>query len=91
MNAGTAIKLGQARGAAICACSRKGIEIFEYSPRKVKNMVTTNGAADKDLLQKEVKKKLNIRRKLEIDASDALGVAICHALMLTENQDIPSV
>ena len=91
VNAGTAIKLGQARGAAICACSRKGIEIFEYSPRKVKNMVTSNGAADKDLLQKEVKKKLNIRRKLEIDASDALGVAICHALMLTENQDIPSV
>ena len=91
VNAGTAIKLGQARGAAICACSRKGIEIFEYSPRKVKNMVTLNGAADKDQLQKEVKKKLNIRRKLEIDASDALGVAICHALMLTENQDIPSV
>ena len=91
VNAGTAIKLGQARGAAICACSRKGIEIFEYSPRKVKNMVTSNGAADKDLLQKEVKKKLNIRRKLEVDASDALGVAICHALMLTENQDIPSV
>ena len=35
VNAGTAIKLGQARGAAICACSRKGIEIFEYSPRTV--------------------------------------------------------
>ena len=62
---------------------------FQHSPRRVKNIATTNGAADKDLLQK-VKKKLNIRRKLEIDASDALGVAI-YALMLTENQDIPSV
>ena len=54
-------------------------------------MVTSKGAADKDLLQKEVKKKLNIRRKREIDASDALGVAICHALMLIEDKDIPSV
>ena len=91
VNAGTAIKLGQARGAAICACSREGIEIFEYSPRKVKNVVTSNGAADKIQLQKEVKKKLNIRRKLEIDASDALGVAICHALTLMENEDVISV
>ena len=91
VNAATAIKLGQARGAAICARSRSGIDIFEYSPRKVKNVVTSSGAADKDELQKYVKKRLNIRRKLEIDASDALGVAICHALMLMENEDISCV
>ena len=43
-------------------------------------IITGNGAADKDELQKFVKRKLNIRRKLEIDASDALGVALCHGI-----------
>tara|TARA_Y100000992_G_scaffold83177_1_gene53099 strand:+ start:1947 stop:2444 length:498 start_codon:yes stop_codon:yes gene_type:complete len=87
VNAGTAIKLGQARGAAICACSRLGIEVFEYSPRSVKMIVTENGAADKEELQTKVKKILNIRRKLEIDASDALGIAICHGITYFENPD----
>ena len=68
VNAGTAIKLGQARGAAVCACSRAGLEVFEYSPRTVKMVVTTNGASDKDELQKKVKSILKIRRKLEIDS-----------------------
>ena len=87
VNAGTAIKLGQARGAAICACSRAGLEVFEYSPRTVKMVVTTSGASDKEQLQKKVKSILKIRRKLEIDASDALGVAICHAMTYMENPD----
>ena len=85
VNAGTAIKLGQARGAAICACSRFGLEIFEYSPRRVKMIVTDSGASDKLQLQKKVKNMLNIRRKLEIDASDALGVAICHSITIRDN------
>mgnify|MGYP001276349195 CR=1 FL=1 len=87
VNAGTAIKLGQARGAAVCACSRLGLEVFEYSPRSVKMIVTGSGASDKDILQKEVKKILKIRRKLEIDASDALGVAICHGMTLTDHPE----
>ena len=87
VNAGTAIKLGQARGAAICACGREALDIFEYSPRRVKMIVTTNGAADKEQLQKKVKSILNIRRKLEIDASDALGVAICHGMTLISDPD----
>ena len=87
VNAGTAIKLGQARGAAVCACSRSGLEVFEYSPRTVKMVVTSNGASDKDQLQKKVKSILKIRRKLEIDASDALGVAICHAITYINNPD----
>ncbi len=85
VNAGTAIKLGQARGAAICACSRAALEVFEYSPRTVKMVVTTSGASDKEQLQKKVKNILKIRRKLEIDASDALGVAICHAMTYIDN------
>ena len=78
VNAGTAIKLGQARGAAICACGLQTLDIFEYSPRRVKMIVTTDGAADKEQLQKIVKSILNIRRKLEIDASDALGLSLIH-------------
>ena len=87
VNAGTAIKLGQARGAAICACSRAALEVFEYSPRTVKMVVTASGASDKEQLQKKVKNILKIRRKLEIDASDALGVAICHAMTYIDNPD----
>ena len=87
VNAGTAIKLGQARGAAICACSRAALEVFEYSPRTVKMVVTTSGASDKEQFQKKVKNILKIRRKLEIDASDALGVAICHAMTYIDNPD----
>ncbi len=80
VNAGTAIKLGQARGAALSACSGGKRNVYEYSPRRVKMVITGNGAADKDELQKFVKRRLNIRRKLEIDASDALGVALCHGI-----------
>ena len=82
VNAGTAIKLGQARGAALSACSGKHRNIYEYSPRRVKMIITGNGAADKAEVQKYVKKKLRLRRKLEEDASDALGVALCHGCLL---------
>ncbi|MBH44426.1 MAG: crossover junction endodeoxyribonuclease RuvC [Gammaproteobacteria bacterium] len=87
VNAGTAIKLGQARGAAICACGNHELNIYEYSPRKVKLILTDNGASDKIELQRNVKKTLNIRRELEIDASDALAVAICHAIIFNEDKN----
>ena len=87
VNAGTAIKLGQARGAALSACSGKHRNIYEYSPRRVKMIITGNGAADKAEVQKYVKKKLRLRRKLEEDASDALGVALCHGVTSTEAPD----
>tara|TARA_B100000902_G_C27181784_1_gene849301 strand:- start:335 stop:832 length:498 start_codon:yes stop_codon:yes gene_type:complete len=92
VNAGTAIKLGQARGAALSACSGGKRNVYEYSPRRVKMVITGNGASDKDELQKYVKRKLNIRRKLEIDASDALGVALCHGITSTDSpEDIKSI
>lgn len=87
VNAGTAIKLGQARGAALSACSGDDRKIYEYSPRRVKMIITGNGAADKDELQKFVKRTLRIRRKLEIDASDALGVALCHGITSINTPD----
>ena len=87
VNAGTAIKLGQARGAALSACSGKHRNIYEYSPRRVKMIITGNGAADKKEVQKCVKRKLRLRRKLEEDASDALGVALCHGVTSTDIPD----
>ncbi len=87
VNAATAIKLGQARGAALSACSINNCNIFEYSPRRVKLVISGHGASDKKQLQKQVKKLLNIRRKLDVDASDALAVAICHGIVSNENPE----
>ncbi len=87
VNAATAIKLGQARGAALSVCSGCDRDIFEYSPRRVKMIITGNGAAEKDEVKKHVKRKLRLRRSLEEDASDALAVAICHAITSLDNLD----
>ena len=92
VNAATAIKLGQSRGAAVCACSRANLEIFEYSPRRVKMLVTESGASDKEVVRNQVKKILKIRDNLEIDASDALAVAISHGKSILDKEvDIESV
>ncbi len=92
VNAATAIKLGQSRGAAVCACSRADLEIFEYSPRRVKMLVTDNGASDKEVVRDRVKKILKVKYELEIDASDALAVAISHGRTILDNErDIESV
>lgn len=92
VNAATAIKLGQSRGAAVCACSRANLKIFEYSPRRVKMLVTESGASDKEFVRNQVKKILKIRHNLEIDASDALAVAISHGKSILDKEvDIESV
>ena len=75
-NPSSALKLGQARGAAIVAL---GMPIAEYSARQVKQSVVGYGAADKKQVQHMVSKLLNIKIKLQADAADALAVALCHA------------
>jgi crossover junction endodeoxyribonuclease RuvC len=75
-NPSSAIKLGQARGAAIVALD---IPVAEYSAREVKKSVVGSGAADKEQVQYMVKKLLNITGKLQADAADALAIALCHA------------
>lgn len=77
-NADSALKLGQARGAAICAVQTKGLPVFEYAARQVKQAVVGKGSADKLQVQHMVKILLSIQGALQIDASDALGIAICH-------------
>jgi len=78
-NVKSAMRLGQARGAAMVAAASKGIPIYEYSAKKVKQSLTGNGNANKEQVQFMVKANLNMRQMPEpIDASDALAVAICH-------------
>lgn len=75
-NANSALKLGQARGAAIVALN---MPVMEYSARQVKQSVVGNGAAKKEQVQYMVKRLLNLSGKLQADAADALAVALCHA------------
>lgn len=79
-NVNSAIKLGEARGVAILAAAERGLDIFEYMPRKVKQAVVGNGAAEKSQVQMMVKALLGLKEiPAPEDASDALAVAICHA------------
>lgn len=77
-NAATALKLGQARGVAICALGRAGLSVDEYAPRQVKQAVVGRGGADKFQVQHMVCAILGLREKPQEDAADALAVAICH-------------
>ena len=77
-NAGTAIKLGQARGAAVCAIISGGVSVAEYSPRSVKQAIVGRGAADKAQVQHMVRILLGLSETPREDAADALAVALCH-------------
>ncbi|HEC16488.1 MAG TPA: crossover junction endodeoxyribonuclease RuvC [Sedimenticola sp.] len=78
-NAGAALKLGQARGAAICAAVTAGLPVSEYSPRSVKQAVVGAGGADKAQVQHMVKRLLRLSGELAADEADALAVALSHA------------
>ncbi len=78
-NASSALKLGQARGAAICAGVVANLPIGEYAPRAIKQAVVGTGGADKEQVQQMVKRLLNLSCELSVDQSDALAVALSHA------------
>lgn len=78
-NAASALKLGQARGAAIVAAVAQELAVSEYEARKVKQSVVGNGAADKLQVQHMVKTLLRLPAAPQEDAADALAVALCHA------------
>jgi crossover junction endodeoxyribonuclease RuvC len=75
-NPGSALKLGQARGAAIVALD---MPVEEYSARQVKKSVVGHGAAKKEQVQFMVQRLLNLKGELQADAADALAIALCHA------------
>jgi crossover junction endodeoxyribonuclease RuvC len=78
-NADSALKLGQARGAAITASANHAFAVAEYSARQVKRAVVGSGAADKRQVQHMVKALLDLSGAPQADAADALACAICHA------------
>ncbi|HLD65083.1 MAG TPA: crossover junction endodeoxyribonuclease RuvC, partial [Pseudomonas sp.] len=78
-NADSALKLGQARGAALVAAMEEGLEIAEYSATQVKQALVGSGGADKQQVQLMVMHLLKLTQKPQIDASDALAIALCHA------------
>ncbi len=77
-NAASALKLGQARGAAVCAAISRDLPVSEYSPRSVKQAIVGRGGADKVQVQHMVGVLLQLKEKPEEDAADALAVALCH-------------
>lgn len=75
----SALKLGQARGAAITAAVSRQLSVSEYAPRLVKKVVTGSGSASKEQVQIMVRALLQIIPALQVDAADGLAIAICHA------------
>jgi crossover junction endodeoxyribonuclease RuvC len=78
-NADSALKLGQARAAAICATFSADVPIYEYSARHIKKAVVGTGGAEKDQVQRMVRMILGVHESIAADAADALAAAICHA------------
>jgi crossover junction endodeoxyribonuclease RuvC len=79
-NPDSALKLGQARGAAICATAEAHAEVFEYATREIKQAVVGSGSAEKAQVQLMMKSLLKLDGPVAADAADALAAAVCHAL-----------
>ncbi len=77
-NPNSALKLGQARGAAIAAVLSREVTVVEHSARQVKKVLVGTGSASKQQVQYMVKSLLHLDGTLSTDASDALAIAICH-------------
>lgn len=78
-NAVSALKLGQARGAAIVCGSVNGLSIVEYAPTEIKSAITGHGRAEKEQVAQMVQMLVGPQKFESADASDALAIAICHA------------
>ncbi|WP_339768725.1 crossover junction endodeoxyribonuclease RuvC [uncultured Paraglaciecola sp.] len=78
-NPDSALKLGQARGAAMVAATNQGLDVAEYSARQIKQSVVGNGNAQKTQVQHMVTFILKLPGTPQADAADALAVALCHS------------
>ncbi len=87
-NPDSALKLGQARGAAIAALTMNNLNVCEYSARQIKQAVSGYGAADKEQVSKMVQLLLKLDFVPQEDAADALACAICHAYADAQNQAV---
>lgn len=79
-NAASALKLGQARGAAIVTCRALGVPVHEYSAKEIKAAATGYGAAPKEQVGAMVRRLLGLREEIPHDATDALAMAFCRAV-----------
>lgn len=78
-SAGSALKLGQARGAAQVAMATHGLPVSTYSAKQVKQSVVGYGGASKEQVQMMVTDILSLTQQPPEDAADALAIALCHA------------
>ena len=88
-NVESALKLGQARGAALCAVPQ-GVPVFEYAPRAIKLALVGTGAAEKVQVAHMIKTLLRLDVQLAPDAADALAIAVCHAHTRRLQQLLPA-
>lgn len=77
-NVQTALKLGQARGSALIALAEYALPVHEYAPREIKKTTAGYGAATKEQVQFMVRSQLRLTKQPQVDAADALAIAICH-------------
>lgn len=77
-NVRSALKLGQARGAAVAAAVHADLPVYEYTALQVKQAVVGEGKAAKEQVQRMLKALLLLPEVAQADASDALAVAVCH-------------
>jgi crossover junction endodeoxyribonuclease RuvC len=77
-NVGSALTLGQARGAVLTAVARAGAPLAEYAPARIKLAVAGSGRAAKEQVQFMVVQRLQLAARPQSDAADALAAALCH-------------
>jgi crossover junction endodeoxyribonuclease RuvC len=78
-NKKTALQVSEARGVIISSCVKNSLEIFEYYPNQIKLVVTGNGQADKQAVEKMVRLQLKLpREKIIDDAIDAIAIVLTH-------------
>ena len=78
-NAGSALKLGHARAAALSASFDRELDIYEFAPREIKKAIVGTGAATKDQIQHMITSLLNLSKSPSEDAADAIAVALCYS------------
>lgn len=88
VNVNSALKLGQARGAAICAGVMQSLSVYEYSPTQIKQAIVGKGNAAKAQVQHMVVALLKLKGEPQADAADALACALCHSHMHQTLQQI---
>lgn len=88
-NPNSALKLGQARGVALCTVASAAIPLFEYAPRLVKLTVSGQGGADKEQIQTVIRSLFALEGKIQPDQADALAIALTHARKMAAAPELP--